>query len=235
MASNAVTYIVDKDLQKSEQADILAAYAASLGSRRMVITWPDIVVIPVGPTPRQVPGYFLGATVGALTTGLPTQQGLTNLNVALFTGTRRSTKYFTGAQLNTIAAGGVMIFVQDVIDQTPLYIRHQLTTDTSAIKFQEYSVTKNVDFVAKFIRDNHRQFIGQYNIVDAALDDLKSNAQGLITFLKDSTRLPKIGGVIRSGRLTKLEVDPVNIDSVIERYRMDFPIPLNNLDITIVV
>lgn len=233
--SNGVTYFVDKNLQKGEQASILAAYASSIGSRRMVMTWPDIVKVPVGPNIKQVPGYFLNPTVGALTTGLPTHQGLTNLNVAVYTGVVHSTKYFDRDQMNTIAGGGVMIFVQDVLDQTALYVRHQLTTDTSAIKFQEYSVTKNVDFIAKFIRTNHKQFIGQYNIVDTTFDDLKSNAKGIITYLKESTRLPKIGGVIRSGKLTLIEQDPVNIDSIIERYNFDIPIPLNNLDITIVV
>lgn len=234
-ASNGVTYFVDKNLQKSEQASILAAYASSLGSRRMVLTWPDIVKVPNGPNIEEVPGYFLNAAVGALTTGLPTQQGLTNLNVSTYTGVVHSTKYFDRDQLNIIAGGGVMIFVQDVLDQTALYVRHQLTTDSSAIKFQEYSVTKNVDFIAKFIRDNHKQFIGQYNIVDSTFDDLKSNAKGIITYLSESTRLPKIGGVIRSGKLTTIEQGPVNIDSIIERYSFDIPIPLNNLDITIVV
>lgn len=234
-AQTGVTFYIEKDLQKTEQAQILSSYAASIGSRRMVLVWPDEVRGPVGSTVRTLPGYFLGATVGALTTGLPTQQGLTNLSVSYFQGVRHSTKYFDRDQLNIIAGGGVMIFVQDVLDVTALYVRHQLTTDTSAIKFQEYSITKNVDFIAKFIRDNHKQFTGQYNIVDSTFDDLKSNAVGLMKFLKENTRLPKIGGVIRGGKLSKIEQDTVNIDSIIEKYNIDIPVPLNNLDITIVV
>lgn len=234
-AQTGVTFTVDKDLQKNEQANVIAAYASSLGSRRMVFVWPDEVKGPVGSLVRSLPGYFLGATVGALTTGLPTQQGLTNLSVSFFTGVRHSTKYFDRDQLNTIAGGGVMIFTQDVLDVTALYVRHQLTTDTSAIKFQEFSITKNVDFIAKFIRNNHRQFIGQYNIVDSTFDDLKSNATGLLKFLKENTRLPKIGGVIRGGKLVSITQDPVNIDTIIEKYRLDIPVPLNNLDITIIV
>lgn len=233
--ATGVTFTVEKDLQKGEQASVLAAYASSLGSRRMVFVWPDVVRGPVGSAIVDLPGYFLGATVGALTTGLPTQQGFTNLNVAFFTGVRHSTKYFDRDQLNTIAGGGVMIFAQDVLDVTALYVRHQLTTDTTAIKFQEYSITKNVDFIAKFIRTNHRQFIGQYNIVDSTFDDLKANAKGIMTFLKDNTRLPKIGGVIRSGKLQSIVQDPTNIDTIIEKYKLDIPVPLNNLDITIIV
>lgn len=234
-ASNTVTYFIDRDLSKNEQATTMSAYAASLASRRVVMTWPDQVKIPVGSTIRKLPGYFLNPAVGSLTTGLPTQQGFTNLSVAVYSGVVHSTKYFDNDQLNLLATGGVMIFVQDVLDVTAPFIRHQLTTDTSAIKFQEYSITKTVDFIAKFIRDNHKQFIGKYNIVDSTFDDLKANANGIIVFLKDNTRLPKIGGVIRSGKLVELRQDPVNIDTVIERYAFDIPIPLNNLDITIVV
>lgn len=233
--TTGVTFYIQKDLQKTDQAEYMAAYASSIGSRRMVFVWPDIVKGPVGSVTREIPGFFLGASVGALTTGLPTQRGFTNLSVAYFTGVKHSTKYFSSAQLNTMAAGGVMIFAQDVLDVSAPYIRHQLTTDMSAIKFQEYSITKNVDFICKFLRTNHKQFIGKYNIVENAFDDLKTTAAANIKFLKENTKLPQIGGVIRGGKLTELTQDPVNIDTVIERYVLDIPIPLNNLDITVVV
>lgn len=232
---SSITFVADKDLTKSEQASVLAAYAHSIGDRRMVMTWPDVVKIPSSNIIRELPGYYLNCAVAALTTGLPTQQGLTNLSVSTYVGVVHSTKYFDADQMNAIADGGVMIFVQDILDQTALYVRHQLTTDRSAIKFQEYSVTKNVDFIAKFIRNNHKQFIGQYNIVDSTFDDLKTNAKGISTYLKEATRAPKIGGVVRSMKLQSIIQDPVNIDSIQEQYSADIPIPLNNLDITLFV
>ena len=137
--------------------------------------------------------------------------------------------------LDLLADGGVTIFVQEVLDQTALFIRHQLTTDRSAIKLQEFSVTKNVDFISKFIRNSHQRFIGQYNIVDGTFDDLKTSAKGIINYLTERTRLPRIGGVIRGGKLADISENPQSIDSSIERYELDIPIPLNNLDITIVV
>lgn len=230
-----VTYSIGMNLSTDQQASFLASYATSLGSRRLVITWPDVVVVPNGPNLVQVPGYFLGCSVGALTTALPTQQGFTNQNVAIYTGVVHSTKYFSDTQLNVIAGGGVMVFAQKTLNVTALFIRHQLTTDTSAIKFQEFSITKNVDFIAKFIRSAHQQFPGKYNIVDNAFDDLKTNASAIITYLKDSTKLPKIGGVIKSGSLTSAVQDPANIDGILESWSLDIPIPLNNLDITIFV
>jgi hypothetical protein len=233
VTASGAAFFVDKNLTLDDQATFLAAYASSIGSRRLVVTWPDIVNIPNGPNVVPLPGYFLGAGLGALTTALPTQQGFTNQNMAVYQGVVHSTKYFTNAQLNTIAGGGVMIFVQNVLNVSALYIRHQLTTDTSAIKFQEFSITKNVDFIAKFIRNNHAQFPGKYNIVDTAFDDLKTSAAGIVSYLRDNTKLPKIGGVIKSGKLLSAIQDPANIDGIIEQWSLDIPIPLNNLDITI--
>jgi len=232
---SGLNFFVDKDLSKTEQATVLQAYAHSIGSKYVVMTWPDLVKIPVGSGIRTLPGYFLSSSVVALTTGLPTQQGLTNLSVSVYQGLVHSTKYFNDDQLDIIADGGVMIFAQEVLNVSAPYIRHQLTTDRSAIKFQEYSVTKNVCFIQKFIRQNHQIFIGQYNIVEGTFDDLRTAAKANTDFLRDSTRRPKIGGVIKSGRLVELSQDPVNIDTVVERYKLDIPIPLNNLDITIVV
>ncbi|NBO09599.1 MAG: hypothetical protein EBV30_09710, partial [Actinobacteria bacterium] len=75
----SISFLIERDLTKTEQASVMAAYARSLGSRRLVMTYPDVVKVPVGNTIRALPGYFLNCAIGALTTGLPTQQGLTNL------------------------------------------------------------------------------------------------------------------------------------------------------------
>ena len=226
-----VTYSVDKDMTNTEIAEFLAGYSSAIGNRRAVITFPDTVRIPVGSQTRELPGFYLGAAVGALTTGLPTQQGFTRLTVSGFLGFVNGSDRFDDEQLDIIAGGGTMIFDQEVAE-APLFIRHQLTSDRSSIKFQEYSITKNVDFIAKFLRDNKDRYIGVYNIVDETLDELKSGSQSMITFLREETRFPAIGGVIRSGRLVELG-EGVNIDTIRMRFRFDIPIPLNNIDITI--
>lgn len=230
----AIDYEVFRDLSKDEQATFLKGYSSALGSRRVVNVWPDIVQAPVGQTLQDLPGFYAGCSVGAMTTGLPTQQGFTNLTVSGFLGLKHSTGYFTDDQLDIIADGGTFIFGQEG-DEQPLFVRHQLTSDRSAIKFQEYSVTKNVDFVAKFLRNTYKPFIGVYNIIDTTKDELKGTAKAVMTFLKDDTRLPRIGGVVRDGQLTLLEESETQIDTIKMRFKFSIPIPLNNLDITIEV
>ena len=230
----AVNYQVDRDLSKVEQADAVKGYSESFASRRVVHVWPDSLEAPVGQSIYNIPGYYGCCSIAALTTGLPTQQGFTNLAVSGFLGFSHSTRYFTEEELDNIADGGTMIFAQDGADQ-PLYVRHQLTTDRSAIKFQEYSITKNVDFIAKFWRNTYAKFIGQYNIVDTTMDSLKTTAGAGIKFLKDNTRIPKFGGVIRSGNLKSIKESDTQIDTVLIGFSFSIPVPLNNIDITIQV
>jgi hypothetical protein len=232
--ASGVTYKIDRDLSKTEQANLVKGYSESFASRRVVHMWPDILELPLGQDIIDVPGYYGCCPVAALTSGLPTQQGLTNLSVSGFLGLQHSTKYFDDDQLDIIADGGTMIYIQDGEGQA-LYIRHQLTTDRSAIKFQEYSITKNVDYIAKFIRTSHSAFPGQWNIVDTTMDALKSTATAIIAFLKEGTIVPKLGGVIKGGSLVLLEESSTQIDTINERYSFSIPIPLNNIDITIEV
>lgn len=230
----AVAYEIIRDLSKTEQAAFIKGYSASIGSRRIVNIWPDIVYAPVGPVSKALPGFYAGCAIAAMTTGLPTQQGFTNLSMVGFLGFEHSTGYFSDDQMDDMADGGTMILAQEG-DQSPLFVRHQLSTDRSSIKFQEFSVTKNVDYIAKFIRSSFKNYIGVYNIVETTLDELRANAKAVLTFLKDSTRLPRIGGVIRNGQLSKLEESQTQIDTIIMRFKLSIPIPLNNLDITIEV
>ena len=232
--ATSLTYQVDRTLQKYEQAEAVRGYSEAFASRRVVHIWPDVLEAPVGQQTYKLPGYYACCAIAGLTTGLPTQQGLTNLAISGFLGFEHSSRYFTEEELDTIADGGTMILAQDGPSQ-PLYVRHQLTTDRSAIKFQEYSITKNVDFIAKFLRTTFGRYIGQYNIVDTTMDALKTTAGAAIKFLRERTRVPKFGGVIKSGSLTKLEESADQIDTVIIRFSFGIPIPLNNIDITIEV
>jgi len=232
--TSGLTYQIDRNLSRDEQATQVGGYSRAFASRRAVHCWPDVVKAPVGQNVESLPGFYLCCSVAALVTGLPTQQGLTNLATSGFLGFEHSTRYFNEDQLDTIADGGTTIFLQEGSDQ-PLYIRHQLTTDRSAIKFQELSITKNVDFIAKFLRTTYAPYVGQYNITDTTMDALRTTAQAVINYLKDSTRVAKFGGVIRSGTLVSIVESQTQIDTVEMRFSFAIPVPLNYIDITVQV
>jgi hypothetical protein len=228
-----VVYRITKDMSLNEQATFLAGYASSFGSRRVVHTWPDRLAVSVNGLATLIPGYFAGPVLAGLTAGLPSQQGFTNLGVTGFVGRENSDDIFSDTQLDTIAGGGNMIFIQPVPD-TALVVRHQLTTDLTTIYFQEFSVTKNVDLIARFFRALYRPFLGIYNITDGLLDLLKTRGESGIGFLLDQ-RAPRVGAPIRQGQLTRIEESDIQPDTVEIDVDITIPLPLNNIKLTLLV
>lgn len=228
-----VVYRVIKDLTLNEQASFLAGYASSFANRRLVHTWPDVLAASVNGIATKLPGYFAGPVLSALTAGLPSQQGFTNLTVTGFIGRENSDDKFNDTQLDTIAGGGNFIFVQPV-PETALLIRHQLTTDLSTIFFQEFSVTKNVDLIAKFFRNLYRPYTGIYNITDNLLDILKTRGESGVAFLK-AQRAPRVGAPLRRGQLTGITESETQPDTVEIEVDVSVPLPLNNIKLTLFV
>lgn len=228
-----VVYRITKDLSLTEQAELIGGYSASLGSRRIVATWPDTLAVSVNGVATKVPGYYAGPVLSGLTSGLPSQAGFTNLLVTGFVGRENSDDRFSDSQLDTIAGGGTMIFTQPVQDAA-LQIRHQLTTDVSTIFFQEFSVTKNVDLIARFFRGLYQPFLGIYNITDGLLDLLKTRGEGGISFLL-AQRAPRVGAPLRSGQLSRIEESSDQPDTVEIDIDINVPLPLNNIKLTLLV
>ena len=104
---------------------------------------------------KALPSYYAAAAIVGQVGALPPQQGHTNYPIPGLTGVVGSEK-FTKAQLNRMAGGGTFILAQDV-QGGAVYCRHQLSTDMTSIETRELSITKIVDFVAKFLRTGVRK------------------------------------------------------------------------------
>lgn len=230
---SAVDYQVVKELSVTEQAQFLAGYATSFANRRLVSTWPDVLAVSVNGTATKVPGYLAGAVLTGLTAGLPSQAGFTNLSLTGFVGRENSDDRFSDTQLDIIAGGGNLVLVQPVAGG-PLSVRHQLTTDVSTIFFQEFSVTKNVDLIARFFRGLFQPFLGIYNITSGLLDLLKTRGEGGISFLL-SRRAPRVGAPLRAGQVKRIEESSIQPDSVEIDIGISVPLPLNNLKLTLLI
>jgi hypothetical protein len=228
-----VSYRVTRDLTKDEQAEFIAGYSSSFANRRVVHTWPDILAVSANAVATPVPGYFAGAVLVAMTAGLPSQAGFTNLSVAGFVGRANSDDRFSDAQLDVIAGGGTLVFTQPV-QGAALSVRHQLTTDVSTIYFQELSVTKNVDLVARFLRQLFAPFVGSYNITETLLDLMKTRGEGGIAFLKEQTA-PRVGAPLKTGSLSRIEESATQPDAVELDFRIGVPLPLNSVKVTLFV
>lgn len=156
---------------KDEQVEAYYYRAKGYASRRMVQVVPDRVVATVSGVDKNLPAYYMAAAVGGQIGQQNPSQPMTKLPVTGFKGLQHSFPYFNQTQLNQIAAGGNYIFVQDT-SGGPIYCRHQLTTDTTSIKTRELSITKAVDYAAKYYRLTVKGFAGPYNITPETYDAL---------------------------------------------------------------
>ncbi|KKN70494.1 hypothetical protein LCGC14_0430720 [marine sediment metagenome] len=247
---DAAYTIKSATLDKFEQADNIADFSESFANRRVYNIWPDLVEITFtdetkettfqtaaeiadpallggGDITAVLPGYFLGSMIAGMVPGNDPEQPFTNFNIIGAIGLRNSNRYFSDTQLDTVATGGTYIVVQDAVDG-PVSSRHQLSTNVLTIETRELSITKVVDFTAKFLRGALRPYIGKFNITDIYLEQLRTVVDGV---LKDLIAQ----GVLIDGTIVSLEQSVDQPDTVLIEIDLQVPFPANFIRITLLV
>ena len=213
---------------KYDLAEWYRDISKSFANRRMThIFAPAVGVSDDGTTITPIPGYYFSCVYAGATQADPPQDGFTNRPFAGFARVFFTNDYFTEAQLNVIAEGGTTIVIQSRA-LAPLTVRHQLTTDRSSIEKQEYSVTKNVDHMAKSARISFRPYIGRYLINETTLDLLYQLGSSLVERWRRN-------GQITGGSVDRFIVDPTQIDKVQACFFLKVPIPLNYIRLIFVI
>ena len=241
----ALHYRVSRTLTKGDQVTELGVIAASLKSSRVAMVWPDSVEVtdlPDGSKTRAVastaekadnqPGYFLAAVVGAMTSGLPSHQGFTNISIAGIEGIEHASRYFSDTQLTTLSGSGWYIFAQTTENTAP-YCIHQLMTDTTSLETGEYSLVKNFDYISLFFQDILDDYVGPYNITAENLGLLHQALDTGIDILK-LRRFPKIGAPINSASVVSVEESSAAADRVEAKIDINMPKPLNTIGLHLV-
>lgn len=248
---NADYNIKSAALDKFEQADFIADFSKGFANRRLHNVWPDlveftytdttedttlltqdelaavVVLEKTGDLTKVVDGTFLASAIGGQVAGEESEQPFTNLALTGPTSLRNANKYFTETQLDVIATGGTYIVIQDA-DDTPVFSRHQLSTDVTVIEKRELSITKNVDFIAKFFRNQLRPYIGKFNITKIYIEQLRSVASAIIGSLVSD-------GKLISGTIVKLQQDAANPDTVLLEVDILVPFPANFIRVTLLI
>jgi hypothetical protein len=103
-----------------------------------------------------------------------------------------------------------------------------LTTDMTSVETRTDSVTKIVDFCAKFLRTSLKNFIGRFNITQGFLDSLGHVIQGVLGFLAES-------GVLIGSNLNNIVQDTTEPDQVDVDVTLDVPLPCNYIRLTLVI
>ncbi len=212
---------------KARVADTIANLGQSFLNRRFWMTFPASCAATIGGLEQRINGFYMDAAIVGMIGQQPPQQSFTNYPMSGFTQVFGSNDSFRESYLNQMAAGGAYIIVQDVLGG-PLSSRFALTTDLTSIETRTDSITKVVDFTAKFMRRGLRNFIGRFNITQGFLDTLGSVIQGLGGFLVET-------GVLIGLSLNNIIQDEDARDTVLVDTTLDPPFPCNYIRLTLVV
>jgi len=208
-------------------AETVQAAGQAFGFRRGFYVFPDQVAINVTGLEQTVPAYYATACIAGMVGEQSPQQGFTNFPITGLTRPIGSNDSFTNSQLNVMAAGGVYILVQDA-QGAPVIARHQLSTDLTSIETRELSITKVVDYTAKFMRAGMRNFIGRSNITQPFLDNLATVVAGQLNFLVQN-------GVLIGADVNNIIQDADAPDTILIDVTLDVPFPANYIRLTLVI
>ena len=231
--TSAITVATRMEVWKTntltELATQVATFAGSFANKRVRIVWPDVITDGTG----AVDNMFLCAALAGLRGGSYPHQGLTNVEVSGFVSAPRTSELFGGVQLDLMATSGVWIVTQDAAGS--IYTRHQLTTDMSAVEYREDSYVANVDSTSYYYLNffNESNYIGQRNITPGLMSQLEADFDGASNALIQATKDTTIGEQILKASLTTLQRHATLRDRIQATVSVDFPEPLNNLDITL--
>lgn len=229
----AVTWYIQRTLSKSQQAAVVAANSSSFNSSRVVHIQPDLVGVNVNGTVKYLPGYYLCAANAGLFAGLPAQKGLTNIGVAGVSDLKHSNFYFTRAQMDSMAAAGTFLVVQQAQGTIP-YVRHSLTTDMTVLQYREVQQVKVIDFISYYFHDILKGFPGTYNVTTDTLQSMRTTIIAGANYLMGQT-LPKIGAPLNSFTLTSIAQNATNADMVDVQFRAYVPTVMNYVNFYLTV
>lgn len=215
------TYTIDRLLDEEQLAERIAAVSESLKYKRVIMCFPDSCQI----AGEKLPGYYTTCVVAGFVAGLPPNAGLTFKGASVIEKVFNSNFKFDEGQLNIIAGGGTLIFVQDDEASLP-YIRHQLTTDRTTLESSEISMIKNNDYVSTVFKSTMKKFLGIYNVQEGLFITLRPALDADIAALEASVST-ELGPILISASIVELKQSDTNkdqIEAVIETVQ---PAPFN--------
>jgi len=208
-------------------AETVQGIGQAFGDRRLWMTIPDQTASSINGLETSIEGFYMNAGIAGMIGQQPPQQSFTNFPMVGYTQVNGSNDTFSDRQLDIMAAGGAYIIVQDE-PGAPLIARMALTTDMTSIETRTDSITKVVDFTAKFLRKGLRNYIGRFNITTGFLDTLGTTIEGLLGFLTET-------GVLIGANLNNIIQDEDQRDTVLVDVTLDVPYPCNYIRLTLVI
>jgi len=170
---------------------------------------------------------FTAAEMAGLRSFIVPQVGLTGQEVSTVTSLPASYTRFIDTELDTMAAAGNTLIVQDAVG-LPCYIRHQLTTETDKGELYYEDNALAVMFRLGFtFKDTYAKFVGRKNVNRRTLALMeKTDADILDAATKESLASPDDGPLIAEYRNLSVTQDPTFRNRVRQSAEVGISLPL---------
>jgi hypothetical protein len=215
----------------ASQSDFVNARSEALDSDLVSHIWVENGSSYIGTTPTLIPSRYVAAEIAGLRSALMPQQGLTHTEISTVTSAPAMYLRYRQTDLDAIAANGAFIVTQDNANG-PVYIRHQLTTDTSqgSLYYEDScpTILHALDFQAK---DLLVGYIGVKNATPQVVSQIENAMHDLLTAATLTTDT-NIGPLIIAFSALTVGLHPILKDRIVVTAVVTIPLPLNNIDVT---
>ena len=228
-ATGAISATITHELSDTEYATAVAGAAKRYGTFRAVDCFPKTY----GYDGERYSSMFLAPIFAGIAASVSPQTPITNASVPGVDDIPETYSGFGETELDTIAAGGVMIAMQDLRGDN-VYIRKQLTTGAADgnILTAELSCVKNADSVSLVFSNVLDGFRGSYNVTPGLLDLVETSLTSAIHELQNNADNELVGPqLLGDSEVTDIYVDPTNATRIIARIRCVLPAPFNEMDL----
>lgn len=215
------------------QVDYVIQRSRALNSRRAVNVWVEDGTRLIGGLSTKVPNRFVAAEIAGLRCAVLPQQGLSMTEVQSITDCPAMYIRYTRVDLNRAAAEGVFIITQEAESGT-VFIRHQLTTDpNNGSLYYEDSAGVNIDDLSFRFKDVLTGYVGKKNVTADTLADIYNDCRTILSEASQTDRAADFGPQLNGFEDPVVEADPILKDRVNVYAKVEIPLPLNQLAVTI--
>ena len=216
-------------LSDTAYVDAVVASAKRFGTFRAIDVFPKTY----GFDGETYSSMFAAPIIAGMKASVEAQAPITNAKIPGMDDLPDVYAKHSETELDRIAAGGVLIMMQDRRGED-VYVRKQLTTGASngSLAQSELSMMVNFDFVSYYFDSIMNNFKGSYNVTDKLVRLVRNALIGGIDRLQFNAPNALIGPHLLEGsRVEDVYIDPTNATRLIAHVVCVLPAPFNEMDL----
>jgi hypothetical protein len=222
-----------RDLSSQALAQKYVAVAGGYSSERVFAVVPDRGINGLRVDGVPVKNWYVACAFAGLRSGSRPQQPLSNVELTGFDGDNITPNLFDEADLDILRDGGAWV-VRNT-EEGKIYSERQLSTSTLDLYRKEQSVTCNVDSISFSVGDSLRNLVGRVNITPETQSLVEATLRQTLGVLSATNGAITVGPQLIDYKIVSVTVPATAQDTLLIKVQVTVPLPMNVIDITLVI